>query len=281
MFRLTREVRFAVNPPTPSAPSAPALDRRSSNSYAGIPAAMGLAAWSSLRVTINGPLNQQRQYLCDIKEIDAAVRRIALPLISRATTSAWQQPGGPAPATVLREVWSALQNAWPGASLVALSWALTPLTSIDLQSTDLEEPMLRMSEKFEFSASHRLFNPALGDEENQKIYGRCSNPLGHGHNYALEVTLALDERGGSAHQDNAGTLVPALERIVAGQVIERFDHRNLNVEIEEFRARIPSVENIAAVIYGLLKPAIAELPGARLAAVTVWETPKTWCEYSE
>jgi 6-pyruvoyltetrahydropterin/6-carboxytetrahydropterin synthase len=93
------------------------------------------------------------------------------------------------------------------------------------------------------------------------------------------VTLALDAPGGQ--QRGAGTLVPALERIVAGRVIDRFDHRNLNLEIEEFRARIPSVENIAAVIYGLLKPAIAELPGARLAAVTVWETPKTWCEYSE
>jgi len=289
MFRLTREVRFAVNPPGLSAPagSAPAIsaqpaqapDRRSSNSYAGIPAATGFSAWSSLRVTISGPLNEQRQYLCDIKEIDAAVRQIAVPIILRATTSAWQNSGASTLATILRQVWSALQNAWPGARLVALSWALTPLTSIDLQSTNLEEPMLRMSEKFEFSASHRLFNPNLGDEENQRIYGRCSNPLGHGHNYELEVTLALDAPGGQ--QRGAGTLVPALERIVAGRVIDRFDHRNLNLEIEEFRARIPSVENIAAVIYGLLKPAIAELPGARLAAVTVWETPKTWCEYSE
>jgi 6-pyruvoyltetrahydropterin/6-carboxytetrahydropterin synthase len=139
--------------------------------------------------------------------------------------------------------------------------------------------MLRMSEKFEFSASHRLYDPKLGDEQNQRIYGRCSNPLGHGHNYELQVTLALGAE--SAEQSGAGKIIPALESIVAKHVIERFDHRNLNLEIEEFKTKIPSVENIAAVIYGLLKPAIAQLPGARLAAVTVWETPKTWCEYSE
>jgi 6-pyruvoyltetrahydropterin/6-carboxytetrahydropterin synthase len=287
MFRLTREVRFAVNPPILPVGGEPAAfahaaaedGRRSSNSYAGIPPALGLAAWSALRVTISGPLNAERQYLCDIKEIDAAVRGIAVPIISRATLAAWKMPSGLGPAAVLREVWLALENAWPGAVLASLSWALTPLTSVEFQRTNTEQPMLRMSEKFEFSASHRLYDPKLGDEQNQRIYGRCSNPLGHGHNYELQVTLALGAE--SAEQSGAGKIIPALESIVAKHVIERFDHRNLNLEIEEFKTKIPSVENIAAVIYGLLKPAIAQLPGARLAAVTVWETPKTWCEYSE
>ena len=70
------------------------------------------------------------------------------------------------------------------------------------------------------------------------------------------------------------------ERIVSSAVIEPFDHRNLNVEVEEFRRLIPTVENIAMVIYRRLKPKLAE-SGAQLAGVTVWETPKTWCEYAE
>ncbi len=74
--------------------------------------------------------------------------------------------------------------------------------------------------------------------------------------------------------------MPAFERIVAEAVIERFDHKNLNVEVPEFAEVMPSVENIAMVIFRLLKPRFAE-QRATLASVTVWETPKTWCEYAE
>ena len=135
--------------------------------------------------------------------------------------------------------------------------------------------MTRYSEKFEFAASHRLHNPELTDEDNRKRFGKCNNPSGHGHNYELEVTV----RG---RPDNGGLMidVPALERIVKESVIERFDHKNLNVEVAEFRDVMPSVENIAMVIYRLLRPRF-EAARARLASVTVWETAKTWCEYSE
>jgi len=147
---------------------------------------------------------------------------------------------------------------------------------LELTASRTELPMVRLSQRFEFSASHRLFNRALSDEENCRIYGKCSNPHGHGHNYELQVTLA-----GEPDSLN-GLLVnlPAFERIVGLSVIDRFDHKNLNVELPEFAGLIPSVENIARVIYKLLQPRFVEA-GARLAAVTVWETPKTWCEYTE
>jgi len=136
--------------------------------------------------------------------------------------------------------------------------------------------MVRLSHKFEFSASHRLFNRDLSDDENCRLFGKCSNPHGHGHNYELQVTLA-----GEPDRVN-GVLVdlPTFERIVAAAVVDRFDHKNLNAEVPEFADLIPSVENIARVIYKLLRPRF-DGAGARLAAVTVWETPKTWCEYSE
>jgi 6-pyruvoyltetrahydropterin/6-carboxytetrahydropterin synthase len=136
--------------------------------------------------------------------------------------------------------------------------------------------MTRLSQKFEFSASHRLHNPALSDDVNRRTYGKCNNPHGHGHNYEVQVTLA------GTPADETGLLVdvPAFERTVAETVIERMDHKNLNVEVPEFRDLIPSVENIARVIYRMLKPKL-ENSATRLAGVTVWETPKTWCEYSE
>ena len=136
--------------------------------------------------------------------------------------------------------------------------------------------MVRLSQKFEFSATHRLHNPALSDDENCRTYGKCNNPHGHGHNYELQVTL----RGTPDPKTGVVIDVPAFERVVAQTVIERFDHKNLNIEIDEFRELMPSVENIAMVIYRMLKPKFAE-QRARLAAVTVWETPKTWCEYAE
>jgi len=135
--------------------------------------------------------------------------------------------------------------------------------------------MVRLSQKFEFSASHRLHNPALSDEENRRHFGKCNNPHGHGHNYVLQVTLA-------GLPDCNGFIVdiPRFEEIVAATVIEPLDHRYLNLEIPEFSDLIPTVENIAMVIYRMLKPKL-EAIGAKLAGVTLWETTKTWCEYME
>ena len=135
--------------------------------------------------------------------------------------------------------------------------------------------MMRLSQKFEFSASHRLHNPSLSDSENRRTFGKCNNPHGHGHNYEVQVTLTGDANANGLIVD-----IPAFERTVAATVIDPFDHKYLNVEVPQFRDLIPSVENIAKVIYGMLKP-VLRLDHAKLASVTVWETPKTWCEYSE
>ena len=131
--------------------------------------------------------------------------------------------------------------------------------------------MVRLSQKFEFSASHRLHNPEFSEEENRRAFGKCNNPHGHGHNYELEVTIA-------AGPDPNGIVmpVPDFERIVDQTIIRPFDHRNLNTEVAEFRSLNPTVENIAMVIYRTLKEA---LPG--LKRVRLWETPKTWAEYTE
>src|ERR1700675_943094 len=109
--------------------------------------------------------------------------------------------------------------------------------------------MIRVTRKAEFSASHFYHNPNFSAEENRRIFGKCNNPHGHGHNYVLQVTVA-------GLPDSSGHLIdiPQFERVVASTVVEPFDHRYLNLEIPEFSELIPTVENIAMVIFRMLKP---------------------------
>jgi 6-pyruvoyltetrahydropterin/6-carboxytetrahydropterin synthase len=264
MFRLTREVRFAVN----STPQS--LSVKPTNSYGGFPTLRGFGAWMSLQVTVAGPLDAASSYLVNIKQIDAVVRERVIPLVSDAARLG---TGRATPEQTVLQALQLLQSSWPALSTEAVVLNLSPFLSIS--SRALELPMVRLSQKFEFSATHRLHNPSLSEAENCRVYGKCNNPHGHGHNYEVQVTL----RG---KPDDSGVLVdvPQFERIVAGIVIERFDHKNLNVELPEFRELIPTVENIAMTIYRLLKPKFAD-SRSQLASVTVWETPKTWCEFSE
>jgi 6-pyruvoyltetrahydropterin/6-carboxytetrahydropterin synthase len=266
MFRLTREVRFAINPTD----DASSVGRAPTNSYAGHPSADGLAHYFELAVTVAGDLSPASNYLLNIKDVDREVRARAVPHVADVVR---RRPETFGHATLL-ELFDRLDPAWPAARLVALRLAVTPFLSIAVHAT--ERPMTRLSQKFEFSASHRLHSPALSDAENRATYGKCNNPHGHGHNYELQVTLigTPDARTGLLVD------VPAFERTVAETVVNRFDHKNLNAELPEFADLIPSVENIARVIHGLLKPALTS-GSTRLASVTVWETPKTWCEYGE
>jgi 6-pyruvoyltetrahydropterin/6-carboxytetrahydropterin synthase len=264
VFRLTREVRFAIN----AGATGQDLAGRPSNSYGGWPSLTGAGQFFAIQVTVAGGLEPQTSYLLNIKRIDEVVRAKVVPLfIDRLRGNAFGSG-----ADTLVQAFGLLKDSFPGVAVEQVSLQLSPFLGLLVRST--EHPMVRLSQKFEFSASHRLHNPSLGEEENRRSYGKCNNPHGHGHNYELQVTL-VGETG------DRGVLVdvPAFERIVRETVIDRLDHKNLNVEVPEFSQLIPSVENIAKVIYRLLEPRFAEQ--ARLASVTVWETPKTWCEYSE
>ncbi len=263
MFRLTREVRFAIN----STPDSQ-LAGKPSNSFGGFPSLTGLGYFFTLQATLVGELDSASRYLRNIKEIDTAVRQHAIPVIDRAVRNQSFNGG----ACVARDVFELLKDKWPGATLEQLSLAITSYQAWHVLAKEL--PMVRLSQKFEFSASHRLHNPALSDAANAQTYGKCNNPHGHGHNYELQVTLAGEPSPSGVLID-----VPAMERLVNETVIDRFDHKNLNQELPEFADTIPTVENIAKTIYGLLKPRFAT--AVKLASVTVWETPKTWCEYSE
>jgi 6-pyruvoyltetrahydropterin/6-carboxytetrahydropterin synthase len=263
MFRLTREVRFAVG-----RGSGEQLRDKPANSYAGYPSLTGFGHYLTLSISLRGELRAESSYLRNIKDVDDAVRRVAIPIVAEGVRE------GRSPAQVILGVADAVRDAWPGTRLDALAMSLSPFLCVSVRTE--ESPMVHLSQKFEFSASHRLFNRDLSEDENRRVFGKCSNPNGHGHNYELQVTLV----GEPGRVEGVLANLPDFERIVASTVVDRFDHKNLNVDVPEFADLIPSVENIARVIYKLLRPRFADA-GAKLAAVTVWETPKTWCEYSE
>ena len=260
MHRLTRQVRFGINDIAECDAGGPPT-----NSYAGFPTLNGFGRYLSLEVTLSGEPSPVSNYVINIKDVDEAVRSRVVPVIARVIRS-----GKGAPATLVGELFNLLQS-WPPLTLEQIRLNLSPFLSFT--ATSAEQSMIQLSQKFEFSATHRLHNPACTEEQNRKTFGKCNNPHGHGHNYELQVTL-------TGIPDSSGVLVdiPAFERIVAQTVIDKFDHKNLNIELEEFKDRIPTVENIALVIYRLLKP---KFDATKLKSVTVWETPKTWCEYSE
>jgi len=259
MHRLWREVRFTLNPQADDQ-----LRRSPSNSFAGFPTPTGIAPHLCLQVAVTGQPDATSAYLLNIKDIDHAVRQKAIPLAAELTRS------GQSPQSILLKFFDTLKDHLP-LSLDRLRLCLNPFLSVSLLAQ--EHPMIRLSQKFEFCASHRLHNPALSDEENRRLFGKCNNPHGHGHNYVLEVTL-------STRADDRALSLPDFERLVAATVIEPLDHKNLNVEVPQFQHLNPTVENIAMVIYRMLKPKL-DAAKATLAAVTVWETSKTWCEYSE
>ena len=127
-------------------------------------------------------------------------------------------------------------------------------------------PRVIVSKRVHFNAAHRLHNPALSDQENSELYGLCNNPNFHGHNYELEISVEGEIDARTGYVADLG----AIKRVVKQTVVDRFDHKNLNLDVAEFSDTIPSAENISVVIWELL---VDRLP-AKLVRVTLWETPR-------
>ena len=123
-----------------------------------------------------------------------------------------------------------------------------------------------------FNAAHRLHNPAWSDAENQRIFGKCNLPHFHGHNYDLivKVTGEIDPETGYVID------MKVLSDIINQKVLNRFDHRNLNEDVAEFKELNPTAENIVVVIYNLLRPSISEHLSLQ---IRLYETPRNFVEF--
>ena len=125
---------------------------------------------------------------------------------------------------------------------------------------------LSLTRRYHFAASHRLHTAKLSEEENKRVYGKCSNPYGHGHNYVVEVTVTGPVDPETGMIANLGQLDPFVQR----EVIEPFDQKFLNEEVAEFREQAATTENVCSEIFRRLKG----FPLARLERVRVEETSK-------
>lgn len=126
--------------------------------------------------------------------------------------------------------------------------------------------------KEHFNAAHRLHNPAWDDEKNDKIFGKCNNPNYHGHNYELEVKLT----GEPSAETGFVIDLKYLSDIINETVIEKLDHKNLNLDVPEFAKLNPTAENIAITIYNILRNKIDEKLDMQ---VRLYETPRNFVEY--
>jgi 6-pyruvoyltetrahydropterin/6-carboxytetrahydropterin synthase len=133
--------------------------------------------------------------------------------------------------------------------------------------------MVYLTRSEHFNAAHKLFNPAWTYEKNEEIFGKCANENWHGHNYELLVTIK-----GTPHPDTGFVFdVKRLSTIIREQVIEKVDHRNLNVDVEFMRGKMCSTENLAIAIWEELEP---HLPGGvSLHCIKLYETPRIYVEY--
>ncbi len=133
-----------------------------------------------------------------------------------------------------------------------------------------------LTRRYRFAASHRLYTSQLSEEENRRVYGKCSNPYGHGHNYYVEVTISGPINAETGMIANLGVLDPFVQE----QVIEAFDEKYLNEQVAEFapeKALVPTTENLCRVIYQRLKT----FPVAHLERVRIEETSNNSFEMEE
>ncbi|MEE3999325.1 6-carboxytetrahydropterin synthase [Tenacibaculum sp. FZY0031] len=133
-------------------------------------------------------------------------------------------------------------------------------------------PKVTVHRKAHFNAAHRLFNPKWSDEKNYEVFGKCSNPNYHGHNYELIVSLTgeIDQETGYVYD------LGKLKDLIKLKVEDALDHKNLNIEVEDFKDVNPTVENISVVIYNKLRVSIPEKLDLE---VTLYETPRNYVTY--
>jgi len=134
-------------------------------------------------------------------------------------------------------------------------------------------PDVTVTRRLMFNAAHRVHNPALSDDENVRLFGKCNNPNWHGHNYTLDVSVRgpVDPRTGYVID------LAALKQLVNERVVDRVDHKNFNLDVPFMQGIIPTSENIITAMWRELEPAIRP---RKLVRLVLWETPNNYVEYT-
>jgi 6-pyruvoyltetrahydropterin/6-carboxytetrahydropterin synthase len=218
-----------------------------------------------LEATVEGEPDPADGMVVNIKRIDDALREaVVAPMDQKSLNDETPWFAGRAP--TIENLLLTIRDQLAGlpARLVALRLEETPLLYGEWR---VEDPPMTLTRVYEFAASHRLHCEGLSAEENLRLFGKCNNPHGHGHNYVLEVTVSGEP------DPVTGMLVDveALDRAVNAQVIERYDHKNLGLDVPELAGRNATSEVVALAIFERLDGALP----ARLHRVRLHETARS------
>lgn len=130
-----------------------------------------------------------------------------------------------------------------------------------------------VTRRLRFSAAHRVHNPALSEEENARLFGKCNNPNWHGHNYVLEVSVHGEVEPQTGYVIDLGRV----RDIVTDAVVRHVDHHNLNLDVPFLQGVIPTTENLAVAFWRVLETRLAP---ARLVRIRLFESENNWAEYA-
>ena len=266
MHTLSRQVRFSLDPFS---------DRQTQgfNSYASRPCGEGMGLYFSLWADLASELDSDTGFVVNVSQIDEAVRAGVVPLFAemvQETFQVRQKLTLMSLVEVLKKSWVVIGDSFQPKIVKRLSLDLNPFKRITIQSN--EAKMFIFSEKFEFSAMHRLWNDKFDEAKNFEMFGKCANTAGHGHNYILEVSVEkrVDSQDDGWHSE--------FEKDVKEHFLDLVDHKNLNVDVAEFESLNPTVENLSLLAWQKLEK---RMKNAKLHKVVVWENDRTYCSYAE
>lgn len=267
MHYLARQIRFQIDPFGHQ-------EIAGWNSYAGKPITEGVGLYLALWVHLKSKVDKDTGFVLNVSEIDSAAREWVIPYFQQQF-NIWfkdrQTPGLEQIANLLRQSRLRLGKGL-GLKKKQCLWKmeleLSPFRKLSVNWEHLE--MVTYTERFEFAAMHKLWNEKFDKKTNFGLFGKCANPTGHGHNYAIEVVV-------EPPKTKMGWL-DGFEIAVKENFIDIVDHKNLNQDVSVFAKLNPTVENIAKFAFDQLK---TKLKPCKLVEVIVWENDRTYCRYGK
>ena len=236
--------------------------------------------WTA-QIGITGEADPRTGMVVNIKELDEIARRcVVQPLDHKCLNLDVPafKTSLPTPENVAFFIWKRIAPNARGFQLVSAEAAENKRSKARFngqyeESTQM--PIVTLTRAYEFTATHRLHNPNLSDEENLQLYGKCNNLNGHGHDYRLEVSVQapLDEQAGAAR--GRGQIDP----IVQKEAVKRLDYQHMN-DMKEFQNAVPTTENLVRFLYETMQP-LFEQEGLQLLRARLYETRKSWFDYGE
>lgn len=227
-----------------------------------------------LEMTVSGAISPQTGMVINIKELDALLRRRIVDRFDQKSLNDEVDEFAelpPTTETISLVIWRQMLDLPQGTRLESIQLFENERLFVQVSRNNGGYDMT-LTRCYEFSASHRLHCPQLSDAENAALFGKCNNPTGHGHNYELEVSVRVSPDPVTG----MGVDIGVVDEIVNREVVDRYDHHNLNDDIEEFHGLNPTTEVLTRTIWRRLN---GKLP-VPLQKVVVKETARNYFEYS-